>query len=122
MRQKILFQLVLFLIISFLNKIKSEYITDYISHNSNTTNFNDWNDSMIIDELLEVSWATTTIFTLLFGALSVLAISGNSLILWCVIKNPKMHNVTNYFICNLAMADIVIGLFAIPFQVKIFIF
>jgi hypothetical protein len=122
MRQKILFQLVLFLIISFLNKIKSEYITDYISHNLNTTNFNDWNDSMIIDELLEVSWATTTIFTLLFGALSVLAISGNSLILWCVIKNPKMHNVTNYFICNLAMADIVIGLFAIPFQVKIFIF
>jgi hypothetical protein len=122
MRQKILFQLVLFLIISFLNKIKSEYITDYISQNLNNTNFTDWNNSMVIDELLEVSWATTTIFTLLFGALSVLAISGNSLILWCVIKNPKMHNVTNYFICNLAMADIVIGLFAIPFQVKIFIF
>ena len=121
MRQKILFQLVLFLIIVSINSIKSEFLTDYLSPNS----FNDLNKSYfknetVIAELLEVSWFTTTIFTLLFGALSVLAISGNSLILWCVIKNPKMHNVTNYFICNLAMADIVIGLFAIPFQVGIF--
>ena len=29
-----------------------------------------------------------------------------------------MHNVTNYFILNLALADIVIGLFATPFQVE----
>lgn len=29
-----------------------------------------------------------------------------------------MQNVTNFFIANLALADIVIGLFAIPFQVK----
>ena len=96
---------------------------NYISSLNNTYFLN--NETFIFnctenEQLLEVSWYTTSIFIILFGTLSVLAVLGNSLIVWVVIRNKRMHNVTNYFISNLAMADIVIGLFAIPFQVIIF--
>ncbi|CAF0809720.1 unnamed protein product [Brachionus calyciflorus] len=56
------------------------------------------------------------ILSLLYGCISLISVFGNLLILCVVIRNKKMHTVTNYFICNLAMADLVIGLFATPFQ------
>ena len=34
-----------------------------------------------------------------------------------IVKSPRMHSVTNFFIANLAVADFIIGIFAIPFQV-----
>ncbi|KZC10314.1 Tachykinin-like peptides receptor 99D [Dufourea novaeangliae] len=36
--------------------------------------------------------------------------------MWIIATSRRMQNVTNFFIANLALADIVIGLFAIPFQ------
>ncbi|CAF3062394.1 unnamed protein product [Rotaria socialis] len=33
-----------------------------------------------------------------------------------VIRNRRMHSVTNYFICNLALADCLVACFAVPFQ------
>ena len=65
----------------------------------------------------EVEWYTVTLLSIAYGIISILSVLGNILILWAVIRNKRMHNVTNYFICNLALADIVIGLFATPFQV-----
>ena len=53
-----------------------------------------------------------------YGTISVLSVFGNGLIIWAVLGNKRMHNVTNYFISNLALADVVIGVFATPFQVS----
>jgi len=39
---------------------------------------------------------------------------GNSLIVWIVLCNPRMRNVTNYFIVNLAVADILVCVFCLP--------
>ncbi|KAL8568244.1 hypothetical protein ACOMHN_027767 [Nucella lapillus] len=52
----------------------------------------------------------------LYGSISLLAVLGNSLVILIIIKNRRMHTVTNIFIANLAVADVIIGLFSIPFQ------
>jgi len=55
--------------------------------------------------------------TLLYGTISLIAVIGNSLIIYTVIINKTLQSVTNYFICNLAVADLIIGLLVAPFQV-----
>lgn len=53
-----------------------------------------------------------------YGIISLLAVLGNSCIIYIVIRNRRMHSVTNYFICNLALADCLVACFAVPFQVS----
>lgn len=53
---------------------------------------------------------------IIYGLISLISVFGNLLIILVVMKDQRMQNVTNYFICNLAMADIVIGIFVLPFQ------
>ena len=45
--------------------------------------------------------------------------AGNSLVIVIVVTSRRMQTVTNYFIANLALADVVIGLFSIPFQFQV---
>ncbi|RNA42693.1 substance-P receptor [Brachionus plicatilis] len=54
--------------------------------------------------------------SILYGTISLVSVIGNSMIILVVYRNKKMRSVTNYFISNLALADLVIGLFATPFQ------
>lgn len=73
--------------------------------------------NLLDDNLIyEVEWHILIILSILYGIISILAVFGNGLIIGVVIRSRHMHNVTNYFICNLALADIVIGIFAVPFQ------
>jgi len=46
---------------------------------------------------------------------SFVAVTGNSLVIYIIIFK-RMRTVTNMYIANLAMADVIIGLLAIPFQ------
>lgn len=70
----------------------------------------------------KMSKETFVFISILYGIISFISVFGNLLIIYVVVKNKSMHNVTNYFISNLAMADIVIGMFSTPFQVYILIF
>lgn len=54
-------------------------------------------------------------FSLLYAVIFTLGFFGNLLVSLVVIRNPAMHTVTNFFILNLAMSDIVMCLFAVPF-------
>ena len=56
-----------------------------------------------------------------YGIISLLAVLGNSCIIYIVLRNRRMHSVTNYFICNLALADCLVACFATPFQVGSFV-
>ncbi|XP_073951456.1 RYamide receptor-like isoform X2 [Choristoneura fumiferana] len=56
------------------------------------------------------------LLSFLYGTISVLAVVGNFLVMWVVATSRRMQSVTNCYIANLALADIVIGLFAVPFQ------
>ncbi|GLH03054.1 Tachykinin-like peptides receptor 99D [Gryllus bimaculatus] len=66
--------------------------------------------------LYDVPASVIALLSLCYGSISVLAVAGNALVMWIVATSRRMQNVTNCFIANLALADIVIGLFAIPFQ------
>ena len=57
------------------------------------------------------------VFTIAFYSVSVISIFGNVLIIYVVACNKRMHNVTNYFITNLAFVDIIISIFSTPLQV-----
>lgn len=73
--------------------------------------------SLPITELIfEVPTTLLILLSSLYGSISFIAVIGNGLVMWIVITTRQMHTVTNFFIGNLAMADVVIGLFSIPFQ------
>ncbi|KAH0625671.1 hypothetical protein JD844_015266 [Phrynosoma platyrhinos] len=52
-------------------------------------------------------------------AIAVLAIAGNVLVCWAVCLNSNLQNVTNYFVASLAVADVAVGVLAIPFAVTV---
>ncbi|XP_048510922.1 RYamide receptor isoform X2 [Athalia rosae] len=68
------------------------------------------------DDLYDVPAGLIALLSVCYGSISVLAVVGNALVMWIVATSRRMQSVTNCFIANLALADIVIGLFAIPFQ------
>ncbi|XP_066304442.1 neuropeptide FF receptor 1-like [Branchiostoma lanceolatum] len=50
-------------------------------------------------------------YTLIF----LFCMIGNTLVCLVVVKSPRMQNVTNYFILNLAVADLLVAVFCMPF-------
>lgn len=72
------------------------------------------------DNLYEVPTGIVVLLSIFYGVISLVAVVGNALVMWVVATSRLLHSVTNYFIANLALADIIIGLFAIPFQVSPF--
>ncbi|OXA44176.1 Neuropeptide Y receptor [Folsomia candida] len=83
------------------------------NNNNGTDGYNNGDDE---GALYEVPVSIVVLLSLLYGAISVAALIGNILVLWVVSVSRRMRTVTNMFIANLAFADIIIGLFAIPFQ------
>uniref|UniRef100_A0A3B3ZLT6 Adenosine receptor A2 n=1 Tax=Periophthalmus magnuspinnatus TaxID=409849 RepID=A0A3B3ZLT6_9GOBI len=51
--------------------------------------------------------------------MACLAVVGNVLVCWAVRLNSNLQSVTNLFVVSLAVADIAVGLLAIPFAVAI---
>ena len=47
-----------------------------------------------------------------------MAIVGNMLVMYVVIVSRRMQTVTNFYIANLALSDVVLALFCIPFQFR----
>ncbi|CAF4779354.1 unnamed protein product [Pieris macdunnoughi] len=82
-------------------------LEEYLSNNSSQD---------VFDTLYDVPTGMIVLLSFLYGSISVLAVIGNFLVMWVVATSRRMQSVTNCYIANLALADIVIGLFAIPFQ------
>ena len=67
-------------------------------------------------DLYRATVGVVALLSALYGSLSVAAIIGNTLVIAVVATNRGMQTVTNFFIANLSGADVVVGLFSIPFQ------
>ncbi|KAK8768085.1 hypothetical protein V5799_013503 [Amblyomma americanum] len=61
------------------------------------------------------SWAQLA-YALLFGAVVVVAVCGNSLVLWSVLSHRRMRTVTNQFLVNLSVADFMTAVFNAAFN------
>ena len=53
---------------------------------------------------------------MIYGVVTIVSVYGNALILWVVSTTKSLQNVNNLLIINLAISDIIIALFCIPFQ------
>ncbi|XP_066488635.1 pyroglutamylated RF-amide peptide receptor [Tiliqua scincoides] len=56
-------------------------------------------------------------FVLLCALIFALALFGNDLVLYVVARRRAMRTVTNIFICSLALSDLLIAFFCVPFTV-----
>lgn len=59
------------------------------------------------------------VYTGLELVIACLAVAGNVLVCWAVCLNSNLQNITNLFVVSLAVADIAVGLLAIPFAITI---
>lgn len=66
--------------------------------------------------IYEVPAFLVAVLATLYGTISVITVLGNGLVMTVILKDKHMRTVTNIFIANLAFADIIIGMFCIPFQ------
>lgn len=53
---------------------------------------------------------------IMYSAVFIVALLGNGLVCFVVQTTPRMKTVTNYFIVNLAVGDILMTLFCVPFS------
>jgi len=60
------------------------------------------------------SWLRA-VFVVLYAAIFLVGLSGNSLVVYVVSRNTAMRTITNIFIANLAVSDIMMCLLAVPF-------
>jgi len=69
------------------------------------------NDEQYINKLPALKIFLYFIYIMIF----VIGMLGNALVCYVVIRNKSMQTVTNYFIMNLALSDILLCTFAVPF-------
>lgn len=62
------------------------------------------------------SWLSTGRIQIpLYATILLLAIIGNSLVILTLIQNRRMRTITNVFLLNLAISDILLGVLCMPF-------
>ena len=79
---------------------------------------NPWNATGNVEEgdLYDVTVGILVLLSILYGSISLVTVIGNVLVILVVCKNKGMQTVTNFFIANLSVADVMIGIFSTPFQ------
>jgi len=54
------------------------------------------------------------IYSLAYGTVFLFSLIGNILVIAVVCKTRRLHSLTNFFIVNLALADLLVTVFCIP--------
>ncbi|CAG4950828.1 prolactin-releasing peptide receptor-like [Colias croceus] len=97
--------------------MQTEWSANESSYNESYSNFSDsyQNENITIppdpieDKAIQAAFCTA--YTIIFAV----GIFGNALVCYAVIRNRAMQTVTNLFITNLALSDILLCVFAVPF-------
>ncbi|KAK6293872.1 hypothetical protein J4Q44_G00361980 [Coregonus suidteri] len=63
----------------------------------------------------ELPFGAKTTFVIMYATIFSLALVGNSLVVYIVVLKRAMQTATNIFICSLAVSDLLITFFCIPF-------
>ncbi|XP_043070912.1 neuropeptide SIFamide receptor isoform X1 [Drosophila grimshawi] len=97
--------------------------TSLISSVSTTKSYNDSNlrweqlDGNVdfgFDPIYRHSLAMSIVYCVAYIAVFLIGLIGNSFVIAVVLRAPRMRTVTNYFIVNLAIADILVIVFCLP--------
>ncbi|XP_051981532.1 neuropeptide FF receptor 1-like [Xyrauchen texanus] len=85
-------------------------LTNSFANNSNVTNLTSITYYPYYQHSLPVATALTLAYLFIF----LLCMVGNGLVCLIVLENRRMRTVTNLFILNLAVSDLLVGVFCIP--------
>lgn len=90
-----------------------QWTTDSLTENVTFNAFNYEHDSNYTNPIDDkaIQAAFCTVYIIIF----VVGLFGNALVCYAVIRNRAMQTVTNLFITNLALSDILLCVFAVPF-------
>ncbi|XP_051951073.1 adenosine A2a receptor a [Xyrauchen texanus] len=66
-----------------------------------------------------LSNAFDVVYMMLELLIALLSVLGNVLVCWAVGLNSNLQSITNFFVVSLAVADIAVGVLAIPFSIVI---
>ncbi|KAJ7987140.1 hypothetical protein DPEC_G00335670 [Dallia pectoralis] len=93
--------------------------TTILTSLSNQTSSTKANSSLAVSSIklspyYQHSLVTSAGFTLAYLFIFLLCMVGNSLVCLIVVRNRHMRTVTNLFILNLAISDLLVGIFCIP--------
>ena len=82
------------------------------------TEVTNWTDDISIEQkvypVLKQQFYNIIIYSVAYGIIFLFAFIGNVFVIAVVCRNRNMHTVTNYFIVNLAVADILVAVFCLP--------
>ena len=90
-------------------------IVSNLSQTENTSSSSDYDYPFI--EYYQEPPLVQAIFIFLYGTASVLGIFGNGIVCYIVLGHPRMRTVTNYFIVNLAIGDLLMAAMCVNFTV-----
>ncbi|XP_078577734.1 neuropeptide FF receptor 2-like [Branchiostoma floridae x Branchiostoma japonicum] len=80
--------------------------------------FNNGTNDTLTDMLLpryKHGAAVTGLIIMSYALVFLLCVVGNVIVCGVVIKTPRLRTVTNYFILNLAVSDLLVAIFCMPF-------
>nr|XP_020830845.1 LOW QUALITY PROTEIN: neuropeptide FF receptor 1 [Phascolarctos cinereus] len=60
------------------------------------------------------SWPVAAVFIMAYVLIFLMCLVGNSLVCFIVVKSRQMRTVTNMFLLNLAVSDLLVGVFCMP--------
>ncbi|XP_076442926.1 uncharacterized protein LOC143281576 [Babylonia areolata] len=66
-------------------------------------------------DLTQLPWVLS-LLAVLYLLIIVLSVCGNALVIVTVWRNPHMHTVTNYYIVNLAVSDLLVSMLVMPLK------
>ncbi|XP_002735583.1 galanin receptor 2a-like [Saccoglossus kowalevskii] len=91
----------------------SSYYSSYYYSWNNSFDYGDYNFKSFRQKYIIVPFFFTIIF--------LVGVVGNSLVLYVILKNGAMKTVTNLFLLNLALADLVFLVFSVPFSASLYL-
>lgn len=78
-------------------------------------NITELSDAIESEVSFEVSDSVAALMYIMYISVSVLAVGGNLMVCYIVMAHQRMRTVTNFFILNLAVGDILMACLCIPF-------
>jgi len=90
------------------------------SDNSTSTNIDDLLDACsantyAYEDFTQLDWVHAS-FIALYVVIIALSLIGNFMVIWTIARNRHMRTVTNYYILNLAVADLLVALVVMPLK------
>lgn len=97
------------------NALETEQNINASSTNETWSNYDVCNSSASSEDFLTSTVFQTCVY-IMYSTVFIVALVGNGLVCFVVKTSPRMKTVTNYFIVNLAVGDILMTLFCVPFS------